>query len=141
MEGPDASTVYGALSGIAAVLGVVLTARRGPRERPAEAAGSPPPQMVAPPAQPEGTWQVSPEMYRWFQDEMGRLHARVGDLEDAEREQRQRGDRMEQRGDRLERVLGLALTHIDAQDRQMQAAGIPVMPMSPELVAARDNRL
>lgn len=135
MDGPDASTVYGALSGLAAVLGVVLTARHGPRERPADAAGSPlPSQMGPPPPQPEGTWQVSPEMYRWFQDEMGRLHTRVGDLEDAEREQRQRGDR-------LERVLGLALAHIDAQDRQMQAAGIPVVPMSPELVAARDNRM
>ncbi|CAM5380565.1 hypothetical protein SCALM49S_02462 [Streptomyces californicus] len=29
------------------------------------------------PAQPEGTWTVSPEMYRWFQDQMASMRARI----------------------------------------------------------------
>ncbi|MFF1960981.1 hypothetical protein ACFVWX_28905 [Streptomyces sp. NPDC058220] len=84
------------------------------------------------PPQGEGTWVVSPEMYRWFQDQMAALHRRVGDLEDAEQEQRARGDR-------LERLLGKALDHIEQQDQRMTAAGIPLVPMDPQLTAARGN--
>jgi len=85
------------------------------------------------PAQPEGTWTVSPEMYRWFQDQMSALHARMRVLEDAERESRSRADR-------TDRLLGLALDHISQQDDQLRAAGLPLVPMDPELLAARDNR-
>ncbi|MFD6421695.1 hypothetical protein [Streptomyces sp. NPDC060198] len=87
---------------------------------------------LAPP-QPEGTWTVSPEMYRWFQDQMAGLHARLRSLEDAEREARTRADR-------TDRLLGLALDHISVQDERLRAAGMPLVPMAPELVAARDAR-
>lgn len=85
------------------------------------------------PAQPEGTWTVSPEMYRWFQDQMTALHTRTRALEEAERASRSRADR-------TDRLLGLALDHIAKQDEQMRAAGMPLVPMDPELLAARDTR-
>ncbi|MGW0869960.1 hypothetical protein ACWD3Z_05640 [Streptomyces sp. NPDC002740] len=85
------------------------------------------------PPQPADTWTVSPEMYRWFQEQMASLHARMRVLEDAERESRSRADR-------TERLLGLALDHISQQDDQLRAAGMPLVPMVPELVAARDSR-
>ncbi|MFF7365804.1 hypothetical protein [Streptomyces sp. NPDC008125] len=85
------------------------------------------------PPQPEGTWTVSPEMYRWFQDQMTALHGRLRTLEDAEREARTRADR-------TDRLLGLALDHISVQDERLRAAGMPLVPMAPELVAARDAR-
>ncbi|MFB7399798.1 hypothetical protein G3I48_36165 [Streptomyces griseus] len=89
--------------------------------------------MPSAPAQPEGTWTVSPEMYRWFQDQMAGLHSRLRALEDAEREARTRADR-------TDRLLGLALDHISQQDARLTAAGMPLVPMDPELVAARDAR-
>ncbi|WP_128818036.1 hypothetical protein [Streptomyces sp. S063] len=89
--------------------------------------------MAPAPAQPEGTWTVSPEMYRWFQDQMAGLHSRLRALEDAEREARTRADR-------TDRLLGLALDHISQQDARLTAAGMPLVPMDPELVAARDAR-
>lgn len=89
--------------------------------------------MAAAPVQPEGTWTVSPEMYRWFQDQMAGLHSRLRALEDAEREARTRADR-------TDRLLGLALDHISQQDARMADAGMPLVPMCPELVAARDAR-
>ncbi|MGW3330627.1 hypothetical protein ACWDF9_08805 [Streptomyces rubiginosohelvolus] len=85
------------------------------------------------PAQPEGTWTVSPEMYHWFQQQMAGLHSRLRVLEDAEREARTRADR-------TDRLLGLALDHISQQDARLTAAGMPLVPMDPELVAARDAR-
>ncbi|MEQ4610699.1 hypothetical protein ABMX48_31800 [Streptomyces cavourensis] len=85
------------------------------------------------PSQPEGTWTVSPEMYRWFQDQMASMHARIRALEDAEAEARTRADR-------TDRLLGLALDHISQQDARLTAAGMPLVPMCPELVAARDAR-
>ncbi|MFJ2178877.1 hypothetical protein ACIOHE_39040 [Streptomyces sp. NPDC087851] len=88
--------------------------------------------MPPAPAQPEGTWTVSPEMYRWFQDQMSQMHVRIGDLEDAEERQRARGDRME-------RLLGKALDHIERQDQRMTAAGMPLVPMDPELTSARGS--
>ncbi|MDT0435594.1 MULTISPECIES: hypothetical protein [Streptomyces] len=90
-------------------------------------------ELPAAPGQPAGTWSVSPEMYRWFQDQMSALHTRMRVLEDAERESRSRADR-------TDRLLGLALDHISAQDEQLRAAGLPLIPMDPELVAARDSR-
>lgn len=92
-----------------------------------------PAELAPAPAQPEGTWTVSPEMYRWFQDQMSALHARMRVLEDAERESRSRADR-------TDRLLGLALDHISQQDDQLRAAGLPLVPMDPELLAARDSR-
>ncbi|MEV8600431.1 hypothetical protein AB0465_11195 [Streptomyces griseoviridis] len=92
-----------------------------------------PTELPTAPPQPAGTWTVSPEMYRWFQDQMSALHARMRVLEDAERESRSRADR-------TDRLLGLALDHISAQDEQLRAAGLPLIPMDPELVAARDSR-
>ncbi|MER5677339.1 hypothetical protein ACFUS2_00460 [[Kitasatospora] papulosa] len=89
--------------------------------------------MSQAPPQPEGTWTVSPEMYRWFQDQMSALHGRVRTLEDAEAEARTRADR-------TDRLLGLALDHISQQDARMTATGMPLVPMAPELVAARDAR-
>ncbi|MET9973949.1 hypothetical protein ACFYOI_03460 [Streptomyces microflavus] len=89
--------------------------------------------MTPAPVQPEGTWTVSPEMYRWFQDQMAGLHSRLRALEDAEREARTRADR-------TDRLLGLALDHISQQDDRLTAAGMPLVPMCPELVAARDAR-
>ncbi|MFE1329771.1 hypothetical protein ACFXAY_01540 [Streptomyces microflavus] len=89
--------------------------------------------MPPAPVQPEGTWTVSPEMYRWFQDQMAGLHSRLRALEDAEREARTRADR-------TDRLLGLALDHISQQDETLTAAGMPLVPMCPELVAARDAR-
>ncbi|MYR93112.1 MULTISPECIES: hypothetical protein [unclassified Streptomyces] len=89
--------------------------------------------MAPAPVQPEGTWTVSPEMYRWFQDQMAGLHSRLRALEDAEREARTRADR-------TDRLLGLALDHISQQDARLTAAGMPLIPMDPELVAARDAR-
>ncbi|MEV8048973.1 hypothetical protein [Streptomyces bacillaris] len=92
------------------------------------------PEGMAPaPSQPEGTWTVSPEMYRWFQDQMASMHARIRALEDAEAEARTRADR-------TDRLLGLALDHISQQDARLTAAGMPLVPMCPELVAARDAR-
>jgi hypothetical protein len=129
---PDGGAVYGALAGLAAILGVFVTARRGPTADHAHHETAVPPLPPAP-MQPEGTWQVSPEMYRWFQDQMTEFHERVGELEDREREQRTRGDR-------LERLFGLALDHIAAQDHQMHEAGIATVPMAPELAAARETR-
>ncbi|MGW3847198.1 hypothetical protein [Streptomyces fagopyri] len=85
------------------------------------------------PPQPEGTWTVSPEMYQWFQQQMADLYGRMRALEEAERESRSRADR-------TERLLGLALDHISKQDEQLRAAGMPLVPMVPELVAARDSR-
>ncbi|MFF3092255.1 hypothetical protein [Streptomyces cyaneofuscatus] len=85
------------------------------------------------PAQLAGTWTVSPEMYQWFQDQMAGLHCRLRALEDAEREARTRADR-------TDRLLGLALDHISQQDARLTAAGMPLVPMDPELVAARDAR-
>lgn len=64
---------------------------------------------------------------------MSALHARMRVLEDAERESRSRTDR-------TDRLLGLALDHISAQDEQLRAAGLPLIPMDPELVAARESR-
>lgn len=89
--------------------------------------------MSPAPVQPEGTWTVSPEMYRWFQDQMASLHTRIRALEDAEAEARTRADR-------TDRLLGLALDHISQQDARMTATGMPLVPMAPELVAARDAR-
>lgn len=129
---PGSGGWLGVLALLVTTGGAVLTAWLGrgrtmTQEIPAGSAG--PPLPSAPP-QPEGTWTVSPEMYKWFQDQMSALHRRVGDLEDAEEEQRHRGDR-------LERLLGLALAHIDQQDQRMVAAGMPLVPMDPELTAAR----
>ncbi|GHA28558.1 hypothetical protein GCM10010372_30420 [Streptomyces tauricus] len=90
-------------------------------------------ELPAAPAQPVGTWSVSPEMYHWFQEQMTALHARMRVLENAERESRSRADR-------TERLLGLALDHISKQDDQLRGAGMPLVPMDPELLAARDNR-
>ncbi|MFJ5638636.1 hypothetical protein [Streptomyces sp. NPDC093223] len=87
---------------------------------------------LAPP-QAEGTWTVSPEMYRWFQDQMTALHQRIRTLEEAEQASRSRADR-------TDRLLGLALDHISQQDDRMRAAGMPLVPMAPELIAARDSR-
>ncbi|MFD9756088.1 hypothetical protein ACFWZZ_00785 [[Kitasatospora] papulosa] len=64
---------------------------------------------------------------------MSALHARVRTLEDAEAEARTRADR-------TDRLLGLALDHISQQDARMTATGMPLVPMAPELVAARDAR-
>ncbi|MGY0023766.1 hypothetical protein ACVHNB_32955 [Streptomyces sp. YJ-C3] len=89
--------------------------------------------MAAAPPQAEGTWTVSPEMYRWFQDQMSGLHQRTRALEEDARESRSRADR-------TERLLGLALDHISHQDERLRAAGMPLVPMDPELVAARDSR-
>lgn len=89
--------------------------------------------MLPAPPQAEGTWTVSPEMYRWFQDQMTEMHERLRTLEDAEAEARTRADR-------TDRLLGLALDHISQQDARMAGAGMPLMPMAPELVAARDAR-
>ncbi|WP_019059931.1 hypothetical protein [Streptomyces prunicolor] len=89
--------------------------------------------LPAAPSQPEGTWTVSPEMYLWFEEQMSGLHRRMRSLEEAERESRGRADR-------TERLLGLALVHIGNQDERLRAAGIPLVPMDPELVAARDTR-
>jgi hypothetical protein len=89
--------------------------------------------LPAAPPQSEGTWTVSPEMYRWFQDQMSQMHVRIGDLEDAEQRERARGDRME-------RLLGKALDHIERQDQRMTAAGMPLVPMDPELTSARGSR-
>ncbi|MGW0795889.1 hypothetical protein [Streptomyces sp. NPDC002692] len=72
------------------------------------------------PAQVEGTWTVSPEMYKWV-------------IELAQREANTRADR-------LEFLLGLALTHIDRQDDALRAASLPPAPMDPELAATRDAR-
>lgn len=85
------------------------------------------------PPQPTDTWTVSPEMYWWFQEQMTDLHSRVRVVEDAERVSRSRADR-------TERLLGLALDHITKQDEQLRKAGMPLVPMDPELLAARDNR-
>ncbi|MFJ8006060.1 hypothetical protein [Streptomyces fagopyri] len=76
--------------------------------------------LPAAPVQLEGTWTVSPEMYKWV-------------IELAQREANTRSDR-------LEFLLGLALAHIDRQDEALQAAGLPSAPMDPELAAARDAR-
>ncbi|MFJ3282437.1 hypothetical protein [Streptomyces halstedii] len=89
--------------------------------------------MTPAPAQPEGTWTVSPEMYRWFQEQMAGMHARIRTLEEAEAEARTRADR-------TDRLLGLALDHISQQDARMTATGMPLVPMAPELIAARDSR-
>ncbi|TXL91570.1 hypothetical protein [Streptomyces sp. IB2014 016-6] len=89
-------------------------------------------ELPAAPQQPTGTWTVSPEMYAWFQDQMSQMHSRLGVLEDAEARERARGDR-------LERLLGLALAHIERQDQRMTAAGMPLVPMDPELTAARGS--
>ncbi|MFE5140298.1 hypothetical protein ACFRDV_21920 [Streptomyces fagopyri] len=72
------------------------------------------------PAQVEGAWTVSPEMYKWV-------------IEFAQRESNTRAER-------LEFLLGLALVHIDRQEGELKAAGLPSVPMDPELVAARDSR-
>ncbi|MFI1535590.1 hypothetical protein [Streptomyces anandii] len=85
------------------------------------------------PPQPDGTWTVSPEMYLWFQEQMTQLHRRMRALEEAERESRGRAER-------TERLLGLALVHIGHQDERLREAGIPLVPMDPELIAARDSR-
>ncbi|MYV56494.1 hypothetical protein [Streptomyces sp. SID3212] len=123
----------GVLALLVSTGGAVATAWLGGRTRttPQEVADAQEPLTPAPP-QSADTWVVSPEMYSWFQDQMSTLHRRVGDLEDAEQEQRQRGDR-------LERLLGLALAHIDQQDQRMVAAGMPLVPMDPELTAARGS--
>ncbi|MCX5601640.1 hypothetical protein OOK29_26160 [Streptomyces phaeochromogenes] len=89
--------------------------------------------LPAAPAQPTGTWTVSPEMYAWFQEQMAGLHTRMRSLEDLEKESRSRADR-------TERLLGKALDHISQQDDRLQEAGIPLVPMDPELISARDSR-
>ncbi|MEW2164435.1 hypothetical protein AB0912_15785 [Streptomyces sp. NPDC007084] len=89
--------------------------------------------LPAAPAQPEGTWTVSPEMYKWFEEQMSGLHQRMRAVEELEQASRSRADR-------TERLLGLALDHISQQDAQLRAAGMPLVPMLPELVAARDSR-
>lgn len=100
--------------------------RKTVQEIPADGLPQAPPQL-------EGTWTVSPEMYRWFQEQMTSLHGRMRSLEEAERESRSRADR-------TERLLGLALDHISKQDSHLRDAGVPLVPMDPELLAARDNR-
>lgn len=118
----------GLLAVLVTTLGSIYGARLGrtrttTREIPAADLPPAPPQQA-------GTWSVSPEMYTWFQDRLSALHERVAALEDSEREQRARADR-------FERLLGLALTHIDQQDQRMTASGMPLVPMDPELTAAR----
>ncbi|MFF2522216.1 hypothetical protein [Streptomyces liangshanensis] len=124
----------GVLALLVSTGGAVATAWLGGRTRPAPQEIPEGPQEPLPQAPPQAadTWVVSPEMYSWFQDQMSALHRRVGDLEDAEQEQRQRGDR-------LERLLGLALAHIDHQDQRMTASGMQLVPMDPELTAARGS--
>ncbi|MFJ4787551.1 hypothetical protein [Streptomyces sp. NPDC088794] len=92
------------------------------------------------PQQPEGTWTVSPEMYRWFTDQMTGLHQRMRTLEDDLRTARSDLATARSRGDRTDRLLSLALVHIGRQDELLREAGIPPVPMDPELIAARDNR-
>lgn len=74
------------------------------------------------------TWMVSPAMYQWFQDQMTTLYDRVGNLEDQERKQRHRADK-------LERLLRKALLHISQQDQRMRELSITPVPMDPELTA------
>ncbi|WP_329140857.1 hypothetical protein [Streptomyces sp. NBC_00670] len=83
------------------------------------------------PVQPEGTWVVSPEMYRWFQEQMTELYQRMRTMEDDLHDARTQGAR-------TTRLLTLALVHIGHQDERLRAAGIPLVPMDPELIAARD---
>ncbi|MER8030754.1 hypothetical protein ABTZ78_17545 [Streptomyces bauhiniae] len=91
------------------------------------------------PPQPEGTWTVSPEMYRWFEQQMKGLHNRMRTLEDDLRTARSELAEARSRGDRTGRLLSLALVHIGHQDERLRAAGIPLVPMDPELIAARDS--
>ncbi|MET9702587.1 hypothetical protein AB0B51_02415 [Streptomyces griseus] len=44
------------------------------------------------------------------------------------------------RADRTAWLLGLALDHISQRDARLTAVGVPLVPMDPELVAARDGR-
>jgi hypothetical protein len=67
-------------------------------------------------------------MYQWFQDQMTTLYDRVGNLEDQERKQRHRADK-------LERLLRKALLHISQQDQRMRELNITPVPMDPELTA------
>ncbi|MGV9427044.1 hypothetical protein ACWDO7_22510 [Streptomyces sp. NPDC003656] len=83
---------------------------------------------------------VSPEMYRWFEDQMKSLHQRMRALEDDLRTARSELDVERSRRDRTDRLLSLALVHIGHQDERLRAAGIPLVPMDPELIAARDSR-
>ncbi|MFC8676662.1 hypothetical protein ACFUEN_28755 [Streptomyces griseorubiginosus] len=97
-------------------------------------------EMPAAPPQPSGTWQVSPEMYRWFEEQMKGLHTRVRAVEDDLRTAESKLVEAQSRGDRTDRLLSLALVHIGHQDERLLAAGIPLVPMDPELIAARDSR-
>jgi hypothetical protein len=72
-------------------------------------------------------------MYQWFEAQMTGLHQRMRALEDDLRDARASGDR-------TNRLLSLALVHIGHQDERLRAAGIPLVPMDPELIAARDAR-
>ncbi|MER7974540.1 hypothetical protein ABTX35_36975 [Streptomyces sp. NPDC096080] len=96
-------------------------------------------EMPTAPGQPTGTWTVSPEMYKWFEDQMKSLHQRMRALEEDLQTARSDLAEARRRGERTNRLLTLALVHIGHQDDRLRDAGIPLVPMDPELIAARDS--
>jgi hypothetical protein len=129
----ETTNLWGLLAAALATVGAVLTTYMGrtrttKQELPEGMNPGPPA-----PAQQEGTWSVSPEMYKWVQDQMTRLHARIDVLEDELRTERARADR-------YERLFRLSNEYIDRQDQQQLTAGLSPVPMDPELSAARHAR-
>jgi hypothetical protein len=143
MDPGSSANIFSVLMVVVAVVGGIITARRGPSPTPAapDPPSNPPSAPPAPPGVVPGQYYVSPEIWQQLNDQIDRDSRRISHLEERQRQQDQHVQRLQERVDQgeterhqLRRLLHIAVRALFEANRHLHAAHLTEVPVDPQLV-------